>query len=113
MSGCIPEVSVLFGQSGWIRQKWLSSYKICFIRAKLLYLWKTGCIRSKVVVIGQKWLYSVKNCCIRAKMVVLGKSGCVSAKDVVFWMSGCIRAKAVVFELKWLYSGKVVVLGQR
>ena len=44
---------VVFGLSGCIRARWLSSGK-------------SGCVRAKVVVIGQSG-------CIWAKMVVFGK----------------------------------------
>ena len=80
----------------------------------------SGCIRTKVVVIGRKWLFS-------DKMVVFGQSGCIRTKVVVFGQSGCIRAKEVVIGKKivflpvkvnvlghkWLYSGKVVVFGKK
>ena len=70
---------VLFGQ------RWLYS-------GTSLYLNKSGCVRTKVVVFGQKWLY-------------LGKSGCIEVKVVVFGQSGCIQTN-------WLYSGKVGLFGQ-
>ena len=47
----------VYGQSGFIRAKWLNSVK--------------------VVVFGQKWLYS-------GKKVVFGQSSCVREKVVLF-----------------------------
>ena len=41
---------VVFGQ------KRLYSEKFGYIRAKWLYLGKSGCIQAKVVVFGRKWL---------------------------------------------------------
>ena len=36
---------------------------------------QSGCIRSKVVVLGQKWFSSVKSGCIRENWFLSGKSG--------------------------------------
>ena len=71
---------VLFGQkllysgkSGCIGEKLLYSGKLVVfrqsdcIRARSLFLGKSGSIWTKVVVLGQKWLYSGKSGCIRAK----------------------------------------------
>ena len=82
-----------------------------FIRAKLLYSGKSGCIRVRVVVFGKKWLYSSKSGCNRAKLLFWGKRGCFRVKVVVFGQkrvytsrvvvceqSGSIRAKSVLFE---------------
>ena len=72
----------------------------------LVYLGKSDCIRTKVVVFGQKKFKS-------------GKSGCLpviwlpSGKVVVFKKGACIWAKVVVFRQKWMYSGRLVVFGEK
>ena len=56
-----------------------------FIRAKMLYSDKCGCIWAKVVLLGQ---------------------------SDAFGQDGCIRGKVVLLEQECLYSGKVVLFGQ-
>ena len=78
----------VFGQGGCIRE-----IKV-FIRAKLLYSGKSGCIRARWLYSGNKWFY------IGLKWLYSGRSGCT-------------KAKVVLFGQKWLYSEKQVVFGQK
>ena len=48
---------------------------------------------AKVVVFGQKLLYLFKSCCIRAKWLFSGKTGFIRAKVVVFRNVIVIRQK--------------------
>ena len=41
---------------------------------------QSGCIPSKVVVLGQKCLYSGKSSCVGAILIVFGQSGCITEK---------------------------------
>ena len=82
--GCIRAKVVVFEETGYTRPKWLYSGKKVFFGQKLLYSFKSGCIRATVVVFGQKWSYSGKSGCIRTKLLYLCKSGCIRAKMVVF-----------------------------
>ena len=56
----------VFGQSRCVRAKWLYLTKSGYIRAKVVVFWRGNCIRAnwlysgKIVVFGQKWLYSGK-----------------------------------------------------
>ena len=53
-----------------------------------------------MVVFGQKRLYSGKSGCIRTKVVIIGQSSCNRAIFDVCGQSGCILAKKVVFGIK-------------
>ena len=64
-------------------QKWMYSGKVIVfgrggcIRAKWLYLDKSGCIRVTVIVKRQKLLYSVKVVEFGQKWFYSEKSGCI------------------------------------
>ena len=87
---------VVFGQSGYIRAKWLYS-------GKVVVFGKVDVFEQQFVVIGKEWLYSGKSRCNRAnwlhsgKVVLFGQGGCFRGKVFLFGQSGCIRTK-------WLYS---------
>ena len=72
---------------------------------KLLYPYKSGCVRAKNGCILAEWMYS-------GKLVVFGQSDGTRKKMVVFGKKWLYSCKFVVFVKKWLYSRKVVVFWQ-
>ena len=73
-----------------------------------MYSGKSGCIRTKLVLVGQSGLILGINCFYRVKLLHSDKSGCIWAKVFVFGQKRVSSGKVVVFRQLRLYSGKVV-----
>ena len=60
------------GKDNYIRAKVVVFGQTGCIQAKLVVFVQSGCDPAKVVVFVQKWLYLCKSGCIKSKVVVFG-----------------------------------------